>query len=99
RARQQSPRRADGRRDARCMDRGGDREVEGHTAAAAVGRPCCRADHPRAPRERAPGAGMTLPTFSILMETSNLRLAHVERLRAALASIAAQDPSPSEAEE
>jgi len=42
---------------------------------------------------------MTLPTFSILMETSNLRLAHVERLRTALASIAAQVPSPSEAEE
>ena len=42
---------------------------------------------------------MTLPTFSILMETSNLRLAHVERLRAALASIAAQRPSPAEAEE
>jgi hypothetical protein len=42
---------------------------------------------------------LILPTFAILMETSNLRLAHVERLRAALASIAAQEPSPAEAEE
>jgi len=39
------------------------------------------------------------PSFSIVVETSNLRLARVERLRRALASIAAQEPSPGEAEQ
>lgn len=38
-------------------------------------------------------------SFSIVVETSNLRLAHVHRLRRALASIAEQEPSPSDAEQ
>lgn len=42
---------------------------------------------------------MTAPSFSIVIETSNLRLARVGRLRDALASIAAQVPSPAEADE
>jgi hypothetical protein len=39
------------------------------------------------------------PSFSIRIETSNLRLANVARLRTALASIAAQVPAPSDADE
>lgn len=42
---------------------------------------------------------MTPPSFSIVVESSNLRLAHVHRLRRALASIAEQDPSPDHAEQ
>lgn len=42
---------------------------------------------------------MSLPSFSILVETSNLRLADAARLRVALASIAAQTPSPAQADE
>ncbi len=40
-----------------------------------------------------------MPSFSIVIETSNLRLARVGRLRRALASIAEQELSPHEAEQ
>lgn len=39
------------------------------------------------------------PSFSLIIETANLRLAHVDRLRDALASIAKQEPSPRDAEQ